>query len=279
MQASGLWQCRLEPGFSKQFASARAAQSGMIAADVAQLGFPGPRFILEGELGFFKAYYPEADREAVVADPQGGWKIFETSFKPWPACRHTHAVIEAGFNLRKPGGFEEVTEISVETYQAAVDFCDNATPKTEYEGQFSLQHCLAVALVKGDVTLSDFSPKVLNAPHIVELRQKIEVTANDDFTEKFPVCYGAKVTLKFTDNRTEYFRIETAKGDPENPLTEAERTAKFHNCLSLAGVTSRHAEDVETVLQGLEHEADMRALTLALTALSTDVHDHIHNTS
>ena len=109
----------------------------MIAADIAQMGFPGPRFILEGELGFFKVYYPEADREAVVADPQGEWKMFETSFKPWPACRHTHPVIEAGFNLHKRGGFEEIMEISVETYQAAVDFCDNATPKTEHEGQFS----------------------------------------------------------------------------------------------------------------------------------------------
>ena len=131
----------------------------------------------------------------------------------------------------------------------------------------------------GFIALSDFSPKVLNAPRIVELKQKNNVTANDGFTATFPVRYGAEVTVKFTDNRTEFICIETARGDPENPLTEAERTAKFHNCLNLAGVTSRHAEDVETVLQGLRHEADMRALTLALTALSTVVHDHIHNTS
>ena len=51
MMASGLWQCRLETTFSKQLATANAAQSGVVAARLAETGFPGARQILEGELG------------------------------------------------------------------------------------------------------------------------------------------------------------------------------------------------------------------------------------
>ena len=88
MQAAGLWQCRLEPTFSKQLATARAAQSGVIAADLAVTGFPGPAEIFEGELGFFAATCPGADPADIVGIGSLDWRIEEVSFKPWSACRH-----------------------------------------------------------------------------------------------------------------------------------------------------------------------------------------------
>ena len=40
MMAAGIWQCRLEPTYSKHLATAHAAQSGVIAAELAKAGFP-----------------------------------------------------------------------------------------------------------------------------------------------------------------------------------------------------------------------------------------------
>jgi 2-methylcitrate dehydratase PrpD len=276
MQAAGLWQCRLEPTYSKQLSSARAAQSGLIAADIARYDFPAPRFILEGELGFLNTYYPRASHEAVVAAPQGNWKIHEVSFKPWPACRHTHAVIEAGIILGKQRTYENITSIAVTTYQAAIEFCDNPNPKTEHEAQFSLQHCLAAAIINGDIELSDISFIERDAPKITDLRSKISVAAKDAFTNTFPSNYGAEVEVIYVDGHIQKVRIETAKGDPENPLAEDEIFAKFDKCLGAAGVSKKHVIDLETVVKNIDQEANTHALSAALLEISTDIDMQIH---
>ena len=106
MMAAAIWQRWLEPTHSKQFATAQAARSGLVAARLARIEFPGARQILEGELGFFRTYYPDADPAVTTANPDALWTIFDVSFKPWPACRHAHPVIKAALNLcnlsRKP---------------------------------------------------------------------------------------------------------------------------------------------------------------------------------
>ena len=276
MQAAGLWQCRLEPTYSKQLSSARAAQSGLIAADIARYDFPAPRFILEGELGFLNTYYPRASHEAVVAAPQGDWKIHEVSFKPWPVCRHTHAVIEAGIILGKQGIYENITSIAVTTYQAAIEFCDNPNPKTEHEAQFSLQHCLAAAIINGDIELSDLSFIVRDAAKIADLRSKISVAAKDDFTNNFPSKYGAEVEAVYVDGYIEKIHIETAKGDPENPLAEDEIFAKFNKCLGIARLSNRQADDLKIVVQNIDEDANMHALSAALSTISTEIDMQIH---
>ena len=149
MQASGVWQCRVEPTHSKQLAAARAAQSGVIAADLAKLGLAGPRQILEGTHGFFAAACPGAAPERAAADADAPWKMLETSFKPWPACRHAHPVIEAALGVRHGLDAGAVAGIDIFTYREAVEFCDKPTPESADEARFSLQHCAAVALVKG----------------------------------------------------------------------------------------------------------------------------------
>src|SRR5690606_12549585 len=86
-QSSGLWQCRLENAQSKQLHTGRAAQAGILAAQLAQHGLTGATRILEGELGFFHALCPDGDPDRLLADATDPWRIHGTSFKPWPACR------------------------------------------------------------------------------------------------------------------------------------------------------------------------------------------------
>ena len=65
--------------------------------------FDGPLAILEGPQGFFAATCPGADPEDVMADHGAPWLIEQVSFKPWPACRHAHAAIDAALAARAAG--------------------------------------------------------------------------------------------------------------------------------------------------------------------------------
>lgn len=247
MQATGLWQCRLEPTFSKQLATARAAQSGVIAAELARIGFPGPRQILEGPLGFFAATSPDAYPAEVLTGTGADWRMEEVSFKPWPACRHAHPVIDAALALRekhrgaspnRTSSGAEFSRAHVTTYRAAVDFCDDPHPDTPHRARFSLQHCLALAWLRGQCRLADFEPDQLQSPDIAALRGKISVSADERMTAAFPGSYCAEVDLTFPDGSTASHTVTDAKGDPENPLSTADLEAKWTDMIQYAGTGS-----------------------------------------
>ncbi|WP_371398158.1 MmgE/PrpD family protein [Fretibacter rubidus] len=216
-QAAGLWQTRHEAdSMAKQIHAAHAAQVGVQSAILSAQGFQGPRMILEGEQGFFKAMCPGADPRDVLADyshhDESTWLIHQTSIKPYPACRHAHAAIDAALLARK-AGINADDGIIVETYTDALKFCDRPNPQTTIEAKFSLQHSVAVTLLKGEPSLDDFNPKNTNEA-VKALRDKIEVKTSKTFDVAYPNHYGAAVII---DGQT--FEATDAYGDPENPMS------------------------------------------------------------
>ena len=267
MQSAGLWQCRLEPTFSKQLATARAAQSGVISADLAAIGFPGAKAILEGALGFFAATCPGSDPQDVVHEPDGPWRLFDTSFKPWPACRHAHPVIEAGLALHRLGGGKPIERIEIATYRDAVKFCDTQEPTTPHEARFSLQHCAAVALTKRREVLADYAPSAIADDTLAALRRRVLVHINTEMTAAFPRCYGALLSNAYTEGSHEESRVKTAKGDPENPMTETEIEAKFHTSMSVSGLAARTIEALWQQTRILPESKTVAAFSAALNGI------------
>src|SRR6185312_16537745 len=54
-QAAGLWEFNADGAMSKHLHPGKAALNGVLAADLAKIGFTGATRILEGERGFFRA--------------------------------------------------------------------------------------------------------------------------------------------------------------------------------------------------------------------------------
>ena len=148
-QSAGFWQFLETGAMSKHLHAGRAAEAGLVAADLAALGVTGPPAILEGDKGFFRATCPDADPAAVLHSHEAPWQLCLTSIKPWPCCaRHTHPVVEAALELhgrlRAQGlQIDARGAIAVETYPAALDLCDRREVESDYAAKFSLQHCVA----------------------------------------------------------------------------------------------------------------------------------------
>ncbi len=268
MMAAGIWQCRLEPTYSKQLATAHAAQSGVIAAELAKAGFPGAKQILEGELGFFKTYYPDADPDLTLQTSGPGWMIEEVSFKPWSACRHAHPVIEAALTLKDLCPATNISRITINTYAAAIDFCDNPAPQTDHEARFSLQHCVAVCLLRGDPQIADFDQSARADKSIMSLIERCEVAEDKALTDQFPNMMGGHIEICLDDGRTERAAIATAKGDPENPLSTSELDRKFQILAATAGLSQSMIEDVTEAVIGLPHADNLDHLNHCLSDLT-----------
>nr|WP_070959091.1 MmgE/PrpD family protein [Hyphomonas sp. Mor2] len=245
-QAAGLWQTRHDPGsMGKQLHTAHAARAGLEAARLAIAGFKGPLDILEGEQGFFKATCPDGDPGGVLATYDADWIIHEVSFKPWPACRHAHAVIDAALALRNTMEINDNAPIMIETYSDALKFCDRAHPTTVIEAKFSLQHAVAVALVRGAPSLEDFSLASLADVDLAAVRDRVSVTASDAFDSVYPARFGAALRVE-----NQHVTIPDALGDPENPVDDTQLRNKALMLFEAGGVDAARSTEVINLVLG-----------------------------
>lgn len=265
--AGGLWRCRREPVMTKQWHNAIAAQNGLRAAVAAQGGLTGSRHVLEGEDGFFQTLAGGGfDPGLVLAGDGAPWLIHETSFKPWPSCRHTHPALDAALLAHDAGiRAEDVAAIQVETYGDAIRFCDRAEPHTENEAKFSLQHVVALCLVKGRPQLADFRPETLAGADLSTLRAKVRVARSNGMDAAYPQHYGASLTITLRSGESRTFLVRDALGDPENPVSEDLLRAKAQSLLTAAGRDAGRQADLITRTLALAEGGELAALTAALT--------------
>lgn len=230
--SGGLWECRNEPGATKHLHVAEAARRGVQAALAAAAGIAGPLRILEGVQGYYAGLAP-GGRPDILLQP-GPWALLETSFKPWPACRHAHAAIDAALAFAGKG-LGPPTRIVIETYADAVLFCDRPAPTDPAAARFSLQHAVAVALADGPPTLAGFEAAALGRPEYAALRRICEVVEDPAMTAAYPAHFGARLRVTTHGGET-VVHIPDAWGDTENPMSAGAITAKFHMLAGAAGV-------------------------------------------
>jgi 2-methylcitrate dehydratase PrpD len=263
-QAGGVWQCRHEPVMTKHLHTARAAAMGMEAARLAALGLTGPLRILEGPQGVFAGLTQDARPGRVLDKPDAPWLVHETSFKPWPACRHAHPAIDAALALRPRIAGRAIARMTVESYADALAFCDRAGPRSTIEAKFSLQHATAVTLLDGPPPLSAFDPPALERSDLAALRARVTVAEDAAFTRAYPAHFGAAVTVTLEDGSTLREAMPDALGDPENPLAEDAILAKARMLMASAGVAPARAEDAIAAALALAEDAPVSGLNDAL---------------
>jgi len=233
-QAAGLWEFIVDGAMTKQLHSGKAAMNGVLAALLAQKGFTGPKKILEGDRGFFKAMSEQYDATKITNGLGEEFKILENSFKIHASCRHTHHAIDLlieVFKEHKPI-FEEIESITVKSYKAAIDITDNDDPTTEYAAKFSLQFCSALAILTGSAGLADFNESNLWDSQIRQLLKKVMVSIDPQINANYPEQWGATVEVLLANGETIHKQSSFPKGDPENAVTSEELIEKFTNMTS-----------------------------------------------
>jgi 2-methylcitrate dehydratase PrpD len=254
-QSSGLWQFLATGAMSKHLHAGRAAEAGIVAADLAAYGFTGPPAILEGEKGFFAAACPDAAPDAVLSAPDEPWQLCQTSIKPWPSCRHTHPVIDAALELHESLQGADIDRVEIEVYQAALDVCDRRHPDSEYAAKFSLHHCVSAALIDGTVGFDSFTAEKRN--QLQDCRCKVSCTVSQPFDADYPGHWGGRVTVTSVDGHRFSASRRDCKGDPELPLSDEEMIKKADGLLRWSGLgAKRSSERVGTILALAEGKAE-----------------------
>lgn len=259
--AAGLQQAFRSDAMSKPLHAGHAADAGTLAALAAVKGFTGPLDMLEGEAGFGKAMGADPDWEQAFADLGRVHNITRMTVKNHGCCGHTFAAIDAAQKLQatyalKP---DDIANMTVHTYGAALKVAGSRSAETAFQGKFSLPYVVASALIHGSVRLDAFTPERLADARTRALMDKIEMRIDPQYEASFPRQRAAWVQVVTADGRTLTLHQTTRRGDPDDPLSDADLDAKFTE-LASSVMSQDAARAMLAELHALETRRDAELL-------------------
>jgi 2-methylcitrate dehydratase PrpD len=228
----GTWAFMADGAMSKRVHPGRSAETGLTAAALARRGVTGPREVLDAPWGgLFETYVPgEADAQAPLKDLGEGYRIMKKGVKPYPVCWGINSAADSMLALRAahaltPGNVRRVRVVLSEMSRRMIG---TTRVDTVLDAQMSVAYALAWILLRGRLTLDEFTPEALGEPSVRDVMARVELVVD-------PAAHGERQTVEVetTDGRRLSSRVETPRGHWDAPLSDAELREKF---LGLAGV-------------------------------------------
>ena len=222
-----------------------ATQSGVLAALLAEKGYSGPEHVIDGKEGLAHCFGPVWKLNLLTDGLGDSWRITQCGMKFFPTEALTHAPISAVLDLVKENDLhpDEVEKIQVRSLARAADILSDPSkydPHTKETADHSLPYVIAAALVDRQVTPAQFEMDKIMDPTIRAQLKKVEVVADPEIEKVFPALQRVIVNITSKDGRTFSKQLDYPKGDPRNPLSDAEIEEKFRALAE--GVLSEKAQ-------------------------------------
>ena len=184
------------------------------------------------------------------------WRIREQYFKAYPVCRWAQPAVEAALSLQRHEKFTagDIARIAIESFHEAVVLgAGCAIPETTDEAQYSLPYPVAAALIFGQLGAEAIEMPQLANPDVRRLLSTMALTEDAGFSRRFPAERWARVRITLNDGRVLASEPTIARGNPENPLSDAEILEKYHS-LADPILGRRRAAEIEHLVSGLAHD-------------------------
>ena len=268
-RSGGSFQSNIDGSLAVRVIQGFVSQAGIICAQLAQKGITGPKNFLEGIYGYFHLYAKDKyNTEAVVGDLGDRFEITKTFFKSYPCCGGVIASTDAILYLVREKGLtpEDVAQIDIKVTPSIhklvghqFEVGDNPT----VNAQFNIQYCVANALLRKGSKLHHFEESYVKEPEIMELTQRIHVTADPDLGLSKPELV-LKADMEVTTTRGDVYHktVDIPSGLPGNPLTAEELNERFQDYVSYGSkpIPKENIDKVVCLVGQLEKVEDIRVL-------------------
>ncbi|MEW6441940.1 MAG: MmgE/PrpD family protein [bacterium] len=226
---------QLMGGFTvKVVQGGQAAACGISAAGLARAGITGAPHVLEGSAlkgGF--TLITTADNAALerITERLGEHHtILDVYLKPYTACRHTHGAAQAALALARDEQLrvQEVEAVEVFTYGIAALAVGKTVTKEDsfVSAQFSIPYVVACCLTDGEMGPRQLREDRLRDPSLLELCTRVAVRYDEELNRAYPERTSTRVEVRLASGKRLVRQVEIPKGDPRDPLSEEEVSAK-----------------------------------------------------
>jgi len=202
---------------------------GLMAVRLVECGFTGE---IDGVSAIYgKVLSDTFDPAKVVAGLGTEWLIAQSYFKLHPIGRYAHSAIDALEDLlaRAPEGRLDVAQIErieVRAYALAAMLAEKNIVSS-FGARFSVPFALASILCHGRSGLASFDDAAVANPQVQALTQRVDLKEEKSFTARYPNEQPVKVRIVMKNSSAYEGQCVVTKGEPGNPHTPPELTAKF----------------------------------------------------
>jgi 2-methylcitrate dehydratase PrpD len=236
-----------------------AARNGIMAAELASIGFTGNPSIFDEPGGFYGPL-----TAAVVREKLGkSFRFLQPgiAFKAYPCPYSSQRAVDAIIKIAERQNIipSDVLEITCAAAPKTFRVLIHHRPTTSLEAKFSLEYLLAAGIAFKTISEECFDLKHVGDPTMRGLVEKVR--SIDAPLERSTPGEGA-VTVQ-VKTRVAVFEetVSYAPGHPKNPLSWDKLAAKYRSCARQGGVEELALSRTLEMLTRIEEIADVREIT------------------
>jgi len=248
---------------TKPFHAGAACRTGVTSAKLVQAGFTAAEDVLENRFGFIHAFSGGQgyDADSVLRNLGEKCYLMESGveIKKYPCCGSAHLALDAISGLMAG---QAIDADQVERMDVLVDFDPPRSlihyrPTTALEGKFSMQYCLAAAVLDGKVGLDTFTDAQVQRPEAQDLISRVNMRRipGNDGKPSWVEAYN-QVEVRLKDGRVLSRRADRIDTGALRGVTMSEIEDKFRDCAASA-ISSAASGELLELLGRLEEAPDL----------------------
>ena len=241
---------------TKPFHPGRAAESGIVAAELIKLGWTAAPNALEANRGFLKAAGGGYDPQAIHGRLGKPWTFAMpgVSIKPHPSGSLTHPGMGVMLELILKHDIRpaQVIKVRVGTNRHMPNTLIHRRPKNELQAKFSMEFCMAVLLLERKAGLAQFTDAVVNRADVQRMIGKIDFGVHPEAEAAGYEKMTTIIDIELADGHRISGRADFGKGSPVNPMSDDEVAGKFIECATWGGLPQAGAERIIDCVFSLE---------------------------
>lgn len=237
----------------------RAAENGVTAALLAEMGYTADKNALDGPWGYFAVQGGGISADKLVVQGFGDpWSIIDpgVSIKPYPCGVLTHPTIDLMLKLVTENDIQagDIEHVVVSAGSNILNPIRYPIAGNHLEAKFSLQAVLAMVALQRKAGKIEFQDRFVQAEPMQTMQKRIETRFDPDIEALGfdKMRSRIEIQLKSGEN-VSGDADERYRGGPENPLTDDELKAKARSCCE--GVLA--AADTERLIDAALGVAEM----------------------
>lgn len=247
------------------------SRNGLYAARLARAGFTAGAEAFEHKQGFFNVFNGEGtyDASRILARWANPLDIVNPgiAIKQYPCCGSTHPALDAILKLareHKPAP-DDIERVDVWTHARRLEHTNRPAPKSDLDAKFSVQYCMARALLDRSITIEHFEGRAYEDPAVKTLLPRVHAAPYT--TAQFPAenHFGAEVRITVRGGEVLGAKVDQPFGRTSgDPLPPALLKEKFDNCAARALPAGRIGT-LYSAVQGVEKLNDVREITAIIS--------------
>jgi 2-methylcitrate dehydratase PrpD len=253
---------------TKPFHAGRAAENGVVAAEIAALGFTASPTALEADRGFFRAAGGGFNPEMISGHLGKPWTFHSpgVSIKPHPSGSLTHPGMAVMMELIAKHDIrpQQVKRVAVGTNHNMPNALIHHRPKNELQAKFSMEFCMAILLLERKAGLEQFTDKIVNRADVQAMIEKVEFGVHPEAEAAGFDKMTTIIEIELADGRVVKGQADFGKGSPANPMTDEELAEKFRQCAAWGGLDAAKTKAILDLVWKIEALKDVNDLTRLL---------------